>query len=78
MAFDFTSRLASPVLRLDQEAVLVPEALRGRLGWDARHDRMAREIIAEFNLKLPRDSELIRQLAFVRVAQGKKENGVPF
>jgi hypothetical protein len=31
---------------------------------------MAAQIIVEFNLQLPRDRELIRQLAFVRVQQG--------
>jgi hypothetical protein len=41
-----------------------------RLGWDARHDHMAKEIMTEFNLILPRDRELIRQLAFVRVRLG--------
>jgi hypothetical protein len=31
---------------------------------------MAAQIIVEFNLQLPRDRELIRQLTFVRVQQG--------
>jgi hypothetical protein len=35
-----------------------------------RHDAMAAQIIVEFNLQLPRDRELIRQLTFVRVQQG--------
>jgi hypothetical protein len=48
---------------------IVPRALRQRLRWDARHDRSAMQIMAEFALILPRDRELIRQLAFVRVAQ---------
>jgi hypothetical protein len=49
---------------------IVPSALRQSLGWDARHDHMAKEIMTEFNLILPRDRELIRQLAFVRVRLG--------
>jgi hypothetical protein len=51
---------------------IVPEALRHRLGWDWRHDKMAARIVEEFKLQLPRDRELIRQLAFVRVTQGVK------
>src|SRR5262249_17274071 len=50
---------------------IVPEALRQQLGWDARHDGMARLIIDEFALTLPRERELIRQLAFIRVQQGE-------
>jgi hypothetical protein len=49
---------------------IVPQALRQYLRWDSRHDAMARQIMHEFNLMLPRDRELIRQLAFVRVQQG--------
>ena len=52
---------------------IVPQALRQRLGWKAAHDRMAARIMAEFSLTLPRDRELIRQLSFVRVAQGDSE-----
>jgi hypothetical protein len=48
---------------------IVPQALRGRLGWNERHDRMAVRVMTEFKLILPRDRELIRQLAFMRVAQ---------
>jgi hypothetical protein len=52
---------------------IVPEALRHRLvSWDWRHDKMAARIMEEFTLRLPRDRELIRQLAFVRVQQGVK------
>jgi hypothetical protein len=51
---------------------IVPAALRQQLRWDARHDAMAAKIMREFDLKLPRDRELIRQLAFVRVQQGEK------
>jgi hypothetical protein len=49
---------------------VVPAALREYLRWDSRHDRTAAAIMQEFGLYLPRDRELIRQLAFVRVAQG--------
>jgi uncharacterized protein (DUF3820 family) len=50
---------------------IVPEALRYRLGWDYRHDAMARLVMDEFALTLPRDRELVRQLAFIRVQQGE-------
>jgi uncharacterized protein (DUF3820 family) len=49
---------------------IVPEALQPRLGWDFRHDAMARLIMDEFALTLPWDRELIRQLAFICVQQG--------
>jgi hypothetical protein len=45
---------------------IVPAALRTHLRWDQRHDAMAARIIKEFDLKLPRDRELIRQLTLVR------------
>ena len=51
---------------------IVPEALRAYLRWGGQHDAMARKIMAEFNLQLPRDRELIRQLAFTRVQQGER------
>jgi uncharacterized protein (DUF3820 family) len=54
---------AGPVEWLD-------EPLRKRLGWDYRHDATARLVMDEFALVLPRDRELIRQLAFIRVQQG--------
>ena len=50
---------------------IVPGALGIYLRWDHRHDAKAAEIMKEFNFTLPRDRELIRQLTFVRVAQGK-------
>jgi uncharacterized protein (DUF3820 family) len=50
---------------------IVPEALQRRLGWDFRHDAMVRLIVDEFTLTLPRDRELIRQLASIRVQQGE-------
>jgi uncharacterized protein (DUF3820 family) len=49
---------------------IVPEALQQRIGWDFRHDAIARLVMDEFFLTLPRDRELIRQLAFIRVQQG--------
>jgi hypothetical protein len=54
---------------------IVPRALRRRLGWDARHDRTAAQIMTEFELILPRDRELIRQLALMRVAQPDDSDG---
>jgi hypothetical protein len=51
---------------------IVPAALREYLRWDHRHDAMAKKISAEFSLQLPRDRELIRQLAFTRVQQGER------
>jgi hypothetical protein len=48
----------------------VPEHLRERLRWTTEHDDIARAIMREFGLQMPRDRELIRQLAFVRVKQG--------
>ena len=53
---------------------IVPAALRQRLRWDSRHDAMAAQIIEEFKLQLPRDRELIRQLAFVRVQQKRPDD----
>jgi uncharacterized protein (DUF3820 family) len=50
---------------------IVPQALQYRLGWDELHDAVAAQIIAEFSLILPRDQELIRQLAFLRIAQSE-------
>jgi hypothetical protein len=52
---------------------IVPEALRKQLRWDWRHDAMAALIIEKFKLQLPRDRELIRQLAFVHVQQGSEK-----
>jgi hypothetical protein len=46
------------------------EELRETLRWDERHDAVARLIINEFDLILPRDRELVQQLAFLRVEQG--------
>jgi hypothetical protein len=46
---------------------VVPAALRSQLRWDSRHDDAAAQIMRAFNLILPRDRELIRQLAFMWV-----------
>lgn len=51
---------------------IVPEQLHRKLGWDMRHHFMAEKIIDRFGLALPRDRELIRQLAVIYVAQGFK------
>jgi len=46
---------------------VVAEALHRRVGWDIRHHFMAEKIVDRFGLVLPRDCELIRQLAVVYV-----------
>jgi len=51
---------------------IVPEALHRRVGWDMRHHFMAEKIVARFGLQLPRDRELVRQLAVVYVLSGLK------
>jgi hypothetical protein len=51
---------------------IVPEALHPKLGWDIRHHFMAEKIVDYFGLVLPRDRELIRQLAVVYVLDGLK------
>lgn len=48
------------------------DALRRRLGWGDAHDLMAAKIRDEFQLKMPRDRELIRQLTLLRIAQGQR------
>jgi hypothetical protein len=50
---------------------IIPEALHRRVGWDIRHHFMAEKLIDRFNLALPRDRELIRQLAIVYVLEGR-------
>jgi hypothetical protein len=40
---------------------VVPERLHRRVGWDMRHHFMAEKIVDRFELKLPRDRELVRQ-----------------
>ena len=51
---------------------IVPEALHKKVGWDIRHHFMAEKIIDRFGLQLPRDRELIRQLAVIYVLTGLK------
>jgi hypothetical protein len=55
---------------LEPDAI-VPETLHRRVGWDTRHHFMAEKLIDRFGLKLPRDRELIRQLAVVYVLEGR-------
>jgi hypothetical protein len=50
---------------------IVPERLHRRVGWDIRHHFMAEKLVDRFGLKLPRDRELIRQLAVVYVLEGR-------
>jgi uncharacterized membrane protein len=49
---------------------IVPEALHRTVGWDMRHHFMAEKIIGRFGLQLPRDRELVRQLAVIYVLAG--------
>jgi hypothetical protein len=49
---------------------IVPEALNRRVGWDMRHHFMAEKVVDRFGLQLPRDRELVRQLAVIYVLQG--------
>jgi len=49
---------------------IVPEALHRQVGWDIRHHFMAEKTVDRFGLVLPRDRELIRQLAIVYVLEG--------
>jgi len=57
----------------ESDLEFVPDRLYGRLRWTDEHDDTAHEIMNEFGLQMPRDRELIRQLAFVRVKQGSVE-----
>jgi hypothetical protein len=49
---------------------IVPETLHRAVGWDVRHHFMAEKIIDRFGLVLPRDRELVRQLAIIYVLGG--------
>jgi hypothetical protein len=49
---------------------IVPAALHRKVGWDLRHHFMAEKIVDRFGLQLPRNRELIRQLAVVYVWGG--------
>src|SRR5262249_59624595 len=51
---------------------IVPEALHRRGGWDIPHHFMSEKIVDRFGLQLPRDRELVRQLAVVYVLGGLK------
>jgi hypothetical protein len=50
---------------------IVAESLHRQVGWDMRHHFMTEKLIDRFGLKLPRDRELIRQLAVVYVLEGR-------
>jgi hypothetical protein len=49
---------------------IVPAALQRVVGWDMRHHFMAEKIVDRFELQLPQDRELVRQLAVVYVLGG--------
>jgi Zn-finger domain-containing protein len=51
---------------------IVPEGLHRKVGWDMRHHFMAEKIMDRFELQLPRDRELVRQLAVIYVLGGLK------
>jgi hypothetical protein len=51
---------------------IVPEGLHRKVGWDMRHHYMAEKIMDRFGLQLPRDRELVRQLAVIYVLGGLK------
>jgi hypothetical protein len=51
---------------------IVPAALHRKVGWDMRHHFMAEKVIDRFWLQLPRDRELVRQLAVIYVLGGLK------
>jgi len=55
---------------------IVPATLRWRLRWDGRHDAMAATSPLEFNLALPRDRELIRQLTVMRMARERRDQNL--
>src|SRR5262249_44302516 len=55
-----TAEPSIPKSKLD---AFVPEHLRERLRWTAEHDAMARAIMREFGLQMPRDRELAHALA---------------
>jgi hypothetical protein len=70
--FDPATLPRRPTVQLDLGDI-VPQHLHRKVGWDLRHHFMAEKIMAKFNLKLPRDRELVRQLAVVYVLGGHKE-----
>jgi uncharacterized protein (DUF3820 family) len=64
-------RAQSATPRTCEPDKILSEAVQQRIGWDYRHDAIVRLILDEYALVLPRDRELVRQLAFIRVAQGE-------
>jgi hypothetical protein len=64
-------------LKPAREPFPISPEMAKRVGWDFRHDAIARLIRDEFALMLPRDAELIRQLALLRVQQGDAQV-IPF
>jgi hypothetical protein len=50
---------------------IVPQSLHRFVGWDMRNHFMAEKVVDRFELVLPRDRELIRQLAVVYVLEGR-------
>ena len=51
---------------------IVPGALHKKVGWDMRHHFMAEKLLDVYGLQLPRDRELVRQLAVIFMLQGLK------
>jgi hypothetical protein len=49
---------------------IVPKPLRSYLRWTSDHQMVAHKIMRDYGLKLPKDRELIRQLAYLRVQHG--------
>jgi hypothetical protein len=50
---------------------IVPQSLHRFVGWDMRNHFMAEKVVDRFELVLPRDRELIRQLAVVYLLEGR-------
>ncbi|HKD46232.1 MAG TPA: hypothetical protein VKB67_00935 [Rhizomicrobium sp.] len=69
---DAPAPLGRPQRTFLEPSAIVPEALHRKVGWDIRHHFMAEKIVDRFGLVLPRDRELIRQLAVVYVLEGLK------
>jgi hypothetical protein len=49
---------------------VVPKPLRSYLRWTGDHQMVAHRIMRDYGLTLPKDRELIRQLAHLRVQHG--------
>lgn len=56
----------------EREPIIANPVMRRKLGWSDIHDYTADLIIKQYALQIPRDRELVRQLALLRVAQGKQ------